>query len=215
MPGFRQLRHIVTPYASYTTPLDELGPQPWQGAQTHFEKWEGKGAALQTLAIKAVRTASCTPSPGHGACPPCLPTTPAHPLMESFVKALTARQLCQSSHSQTALSKPSQPDSFVKALTARQLCQSSHSQTTLSKLSQPEGQSDIQRGPHALGPCCPHPALPRPMPPSTSPRLPSSLPTSLPPSSLARKCLMGFHMMNEEVFSTRSPTHAAAAAHTH
>eukprot|EP00955_Chlamydomonas_euryale_P101954 365383-Chlamydomonas_euryale.AAC.1 len=27
-PGFRQLRHLVTPYASYATPLDELRPQP-------------------------------------------------------------------------------------------------------------------------------------------------------------------------------------------
>eukprot|EP00955_Chlamydomonas_euryale_P026332 278295-Chlamydomonas_euryale.AAC.1 len=29
-PGFCQLRHVVTPYASYATPLDELRPQPWR-----------------------------------------------------------------------------------------------------------------------------------------------------------------------------------------
>eukprot|EP00955_Chlamydomonas_euryale_P058642 357154-Chlamydomonas_euryale.AAC.1 len=28
-PGFRQLRDVVTPYASYATPLDELRPQTW------------------------------------------------------------------------------------------------------------------------------------------------------------------------------------------
>eukprot|EP00955_Chlamydomonas_euryale_P103667 365512-Chlamydomonas_euryale.AAC.3 len=49
-PGFRQLRHLVTPCASYATPLDELQPQTWsrgvwcgEGGRCVYGRAEGPG----------------------------------------------------------------------------------------------------------------------------------------------------------------------------